>query len=48
LIWLAAKNAPRVAEIIGSYEVDDFPSFTCATLFEPGTLVLVRENPISS
>src|SRR5690606_11056185 len=32
LIWLAAKNAPRVAEIIGSYTVDDFPGFTCATL----------------
>src|SRR5690606_24732599 len=46
LIWLAAKNAPRVAEVIGSYRVDDFPGFTCATLFEPGTLVLVRDNPI--
>ena len=48
LIWLAAKNAPRVAEVIGSYEVDDFPGFTCATLFEPGTLVLVRDNPTQS
>ena len=47
LIWLAAKNAPRIAEIIGSYTVDDFPGFTCATLFEPGTLVLVRDNPLS-
>ena len=45
LIWLAAKNAPRIAEIIGSYTVDDFPGFTCATLFEPGTLVLVRNDP---
>jgi len=45
LIWLAARNAPRIAEIIGSYEVEEFPGFTCATLFEPGTLVLVRENP---
>ena len=45
LIWLAAKNAPRIAEIIGSYTVDDFPGFTCATLFEPGTLVLVRDRP---
>ena len=46
LIWMAAKNTPRVAEIIGSYTVDDFPGFTCATLFEPGTFVLVRENPL--
>ncbi|HLU10538.1 MAG TPA: putative Ig domain-containing protein [Oceanobacillus sp.] len=46
LIWMAAKNAPRVAEIIGSYTVDEFPGFTCSTLFEPGTLVLVRDNPI--
>ena len=46
LIWLAARGVPRHAEIIGSYDVDDFPGFTCATLFEPGTLVLVRENPM--
>ena len=46
LIWLAASDAPRQAEIIGSYTVPDFPGFTCATLFEPGTLVLVRENPL--
>jgi hypothetical protein len=46
LIWLAASGVPRQAEIIGSYEVDDFPDFTCATLFEPGTLVLVRMNPL--
>jgi hypothetical protein len=45
LVWMAAKNAPRVAEIIGSYTVDDFPGFTCATLFEPGTLVLVSDFP---
>jgi hypothetical protein len=41
LIWMAARNAPRIAEIIGSYTVDGFPGYTCATLFEPGTLVLV-------
>jgi hypothetical protein len=46
LICLAASGVPRHAEIIGSYEVDDFPGFTCATLFEPGMLVLVRDNPI--
>jgi hypothetical protein len=46
LIWLAAKNAPRGAEIIGSYLVPEFSGFTCATLFEPGTLVLVRDNLI--
>ena len=27
LIWLAASGAPRHAEIIGSYEVDEFPRF---------------------
>ncbi len=46
LIWLAASGIPRHPEIIGSYAVPDFPGFTCATLFEPGTLVLVRDNPL--
>lgn len=41
LIWLAASGVPRHAEIIGSYTVPEFPGYTCATLFEPGTLVLV-------
>jgi uncharacterized repeat protein (TIGR01451 family) len=45
LIWLAAKNQPRHAEIIGSYTVPEFEGFTCATLFEPGTLILVTETP---
>lgn len=45
LIWLAASSAPRHPEIIGSYPVPEFPNFTCATLFEPGTLVLVRDVP---
>lgn len=45
LIWLAASGVPRRAEIIGSYAVDDYPGYTCATLFEPGTLVLVSESP---
>ena len=46
LIWLAANGQPRHAEIIGSYPVPEFPGFTCATLFEPGTLVLVTQNPV--
>ncbi len=46
LIWLAASDAPRHAEIIGSYTVPEFSGFTCVTLFEPGTLILVSENPI--
>ena len=45
LIWLAASGVPRHAEIIGSYTVPDFPGFTCATLFEPGTLVLLSQAP---
>ncbi|MDX2160835.1 MAG: Calx-beta domain-containing protein [bacterium] len=45
LIWLAASGAPRRAAIIGSYTVPEFEGFTCATLFEPGTLVLVTNNP---
>lgn len=47
LIWLAASGMPRHAEIIGSYTVPEFPGFTCATLFEPGTLVLVTQVPLS-
>ncbi len=46
LIWLAASGIPRHAEIIGSYTVPEFAGFTCATLFEPGTLVLVSDNPL--
>lgn len=45
LIWLAASQSPRHAEIIGSYTVPEFPGFTCATLFEPGTLILVERSP---
>jgi hypothetical protein len=41
LIYMNANHAPRLAEIVGSYEVPEFPGFTCVTLFEPGTLVLV-------
>ena len=41
LVYLNANNAPRIAEIVGSYTVPEFPGFTCVTLFEPGTLVLV-------
>jgi hypothetical protein len=41
LVYLNANNAPRIAEIVGSYTVPEFPEFTCVTLFEPGTLVLV-------
>ncbi len=47
LIWLAARNSPRSAEIIGSYTVPEFPSFTCASLFEPGTLILVSVDPLT-
>jgi hypothetical protein len=46
LIWLAASGVPRVPHIIGSYTVPEFPGFTCATLFEPGTLILVSRNPL--
>jgi hypothetical protein len=43
---MPASQSPRVPQIIGSYTVPDFPGFTCATLFEPGTLVLVSQNPL--
>jgi hypothetical protein len=42
---MAASQSPRVPQIIGSYSVPEWPGFTCATLFEPGTLVLVAQNP---
>jgi hypothetical protein len=41
LVYLNANNAPRIAEIVASYTVPEFPGFTCVTLFEPGTLALV-------
>ena len=46
LIWLDASNAPRHPEIIGSYTVPEWPGFTCATLFTPGSLVLIERNPM--
>ncbi len=45
LIWMSAANSPRIAEIIGQYAVPEFPGHACATLFEPGTLVLVNRAP---
>jgi hypothetical protein len=45
-IWLAASQSPHHAEIIGNYTMPEFPGFTCVTLFEPGTLVLVHQNPM--
>lgn len=45
LVWMAASGIPRHAEIIGSYSVEEFPGYTCATLFEPGTFVLVSDFP---
>ena len=45
LLWLAASGSPRHVEIIGSYTVPEFPGFTCATLFEPGTFILVQHDP---
>lgn len=47
LIWMPASNIPRTPQIIGSYTVPEFSGFTCATLFEPGTLILVRNSPTS-
>jgi hypothetical protein len=46
LIWLDATNAPRRAEIIGSYLIPEWAGYTCATLFTPGTLVLVSQTPL--
>jgi hypothetical protein len=48
LIWIAGTNAPRIAEIIGSYTVEEFLGYSCATLFEPGTLVLVNGSQSTS
>lgn len=45
LIWLAANGQPRYPEIISSCTVPEFPGFTCATLFESGTLMLVSQPP---
>ncbi len=46
LIWLAASQAPRHPEIIGSYAVEEWEGFTCATIFEPGTLILLNSVSI--
>lgn len=40
MVYMRASGAPRVAEIVETYRVADFPGFTCVTLFEPGTLLL--------
>ena len=45
LLLMAASGAPRVPVLVSSHIIDDFPGFACATLFEPGTLVLVRNAP---
>lgn len=45
MLYLSANNAPRHIEIVGTYPIPEFPDFTCLTIFEPATLVLVRNTP---
>jgi hypothetical protein len=45
-IFMAASGAPRVPVPVGNYSTDAFPGYVCVTLTEPGTLVLVEQNPV--
>ncbi len=46
LIWLAAAVCPVTQRLSVAIPSRISPGFTCATLFEPGTLILVAKNPI--
>lgn len=45
MLYLGANDAPRHIEIVGTYTIPEFPNFTCLTIFEPVSLVLVRNTP---
>lgn len=45
MIYLNANQAPRHPEIVGTYTVPEFRGYTCLTLFEPGTLILLQRIP---
>lgn len=42
MVYLNAANSPRVAEVVGTYRVPEFTGYQCVTIFEPGTLALIR------
>lgn len=45
LIFLAASGAPRTPVVMAQYTVAEWPGYTCTTLYETGTLVLVGWQP---
>jgi uncharacterized protein YgiM (DUF1202 family) len=42
LYFLNANQSPRIPVEITAWSTNAFPGFTCGTLYEPGTLVLVE------
>jgi hypothetical protein len=42
--WAPASSTPRIYGLVESYLSPDFESFSCVTVFEPGTLVLTGQT----
>ncbi len=45
IFFFNAKNSPRVPELMTGWTTPSFPGFTCVTLHETGTVVLVSRLP---
>ncbi|MBN8621271.1 MAG: putative Ig domain-containing protein, partial [Anaerolineae bacterium] len=45
LIYFNANQSPRTPQVITGWTTPAFPGFTCGTLYQPGTLVLVSRPP---
>jgi hypothetical protein len=50
MVFLAASGVPRTPQDLIAWQTPSFPGYTCATLYQPGTLVLVEsdEEPLQA
>jgi hypothetical protein len=44
MVFLAASGIPRTPQDLIAWQTPAFPGYTCATLYQPGTLVLVQSH----
>jgi len=45
IIYMNANGQPRVPQAWNAWTTPSFPGYTCTTLYAPGTVVLVANNP---
>jgi hypothetical protein len=44
MVFLDARGIPRSPQMVTAWQTPSFPGYTCATLYAPGTLVLVKSD----